>query len=73
MKDGDVLQFDIIENKLSSKAELKGLAFHSQSIEKFQKLRDEHMFESDNLSLEHSQDIQGWDETTLDYNNRLEN
>ena len=57
LRDGDVLQCEVIDNKLSNQAEMKGLAFHSPSMERFQKLKDDHLLDSNNLSLEGSQDI----------------
>lgn len=35
LKDGDVLQVEVIENKIATHAEMKGLAFRSPSMEKF--------------------------------------
>lgn len=47
MKDGDILQYDLIEKRLTDKPSIKGIALSSRSIEKVEKLKLNEMYESD--------------------------
>jgi len=55
LKDGDILQFEMVENKLLEKPAIKGLALSSDSIEKFELFKVNKMYESENLSMEDSE------------------
>ena len=47
MKDGDVLGFELIDKRLTNKPEIKGMALSSDSIEVFEKFKNNLMYESD--------------------------
>lgn len=47
MKDGDVLGFELIDKRLTSKPEIKGMALSSESIEVLEKFKLNLMYESD--------------------------
>ena len=55
LKDADVLQFEMVENKLLEKPVIKGLALSSDSIQKFELFKANKMYESENLSMEDSE------------------
>ena len=56
LQDGDTFQFDMIENQLIKKPSLKGIALSSRSIKQFEKVREDHLLRSGNISLEGSED-----------------
>lgn len=56
LQDGDTFQYDMIENHLIERPSLKALALSSRSIKQFEKVRDNHLLRSGNVSLEGSQD-----------------
>ena len=55
ISDGDVLQYEMLDNKLLEKPLIKGLALCSDSIEKFELFKENKMYESENLSMEDSE------------------
>ena len=51
LRDGDVLQYEMVENKLLERPTVKGLALRSDSIENFELFKVNKMYESENLSI----------------------
>ena len=47
MKDGDVLGFELIDKRLTTKPEIKGMATQSESIEQLEKFKRQQLYESD--------------------------
>jgi len=72
LKDGDVIQYENIDDLyIENKTAVKGIAFKSDSMEKFEIFKQNKLYESENLSFEHSDDARRWDETTLQHQARL--
>lgn len=67
MCDGDLLQYEFLQNKLLTKPKIKGYALASKSIEEFEALKDQRDFESQNLSLEGSCDLRRFDESSDEF------
>lgn len=44
MRDGDVLQFELIDKRLTSKPSVRGIALSSSSIEAIEKLKNQNKF-----------------------------
>ena len=58
LRDGDVLQYNVIEKRLVGKPSLTGLALRSESIERFKRLDELGFYESQNLSIQDSKFVE---------------
>ena len=54
--DGDILGYDLIEKRLTSKPSIKGLALSSSSIENFEKLKEQPGYDTDDVLIDRSLD-----------------
>ena len=54
--DGDILGYDLIEKRLTSKPSIKGLALSSSSIENFEKLKGQPGYDTDDVLIDRSLD-----------------
>ena len=52
IKDADLLQYDLIESRLTSKPSMKGIALSSSSIEEYEKFRVNRMYEEDEVFVD---------------------
>ena len=52
LRDGDVLQADLIENRLTSKPSMKGIALSSDSIEDYEKFRAQHQAGQEDVGVD---------------------
>ncbi len=49
LRDGDVLGFELIDKRLTSKPSIKGIALSSPSIEEYEKFKVHKMYEGDEI------------------------
>ena len=56
MRDADVLQYDLIEKRLTTKPSMKGLALSSSSIENYERFRIDQMYEDDQVRVDYDSD-----------------
>ena len=52
IKDADILQYDLIESRLTSKPSIKGIALSSSSIEEYEKYRANTIYEEDEVLVD---------------------
>ena len=52
VRDADVLQYDLIEMRLTSKPSMKGIALSSSSIEEYEKFRTNKMYEDEEVQID---------------------
>jgi len=52
IKDADILQYDLIESRLTSKPSIKGIALSSSSIEEYEKYRANTIYEEDEVRVD---------------------
>ena len=70
INDGNVLQYEEIDNNLCPKPKVKGLALNSQSAEEIETMKDQDYFDVENLSVAGSDEYARVDEASEDRNRR---